>query len=86
MQEEHGLRPDSLDSLVAGRIQTSRGWRLAPRSLPALDLSVDHSAIQTAAPTVPRPSEGGGFAQLDPFSGGGAILFVACGEMHANIT
>jgi len=26
MREEHGLRPDSLDSLVAGRIQTSRGW------------------------------------------------------------
>lgn len=33
MREEHGLRPDSLDGLVAGRIQTSRGWRLAPRSL-----------------------------------------------------
>jgi len=33
MREEYGLRPDSLDSLVAGRIQTSRGWRLAPRSL-----------------------------------------------------
>ena len=33
MREEHGLRPDSLDSLVAGRIQTSRGWQLAPRSL-----------------------------------------------------
>lgn len=33
MREEHGLRPDSLDSLVAGRIQSSRGWRLAPRSL-----------------------------------------------------
>lgn len=33
MREEHGLRPDSLDGLVAGCIQTSRGWRLAPRSL-----------------------------------------------------
>ena len=33
MREEHGLRADSLDSLVAGRIQTSRGWRLAPRSM-----------------------------------------------------
>jgi len=33
MREGHGLRSDSLDSLVAGRIQTSRGWRLAPRSL-----------------------------------------------------
>ena len=33
MREEHGLRPTSLDGLVAGRIQTSRGWRLAPRSL-----------------------------------------------------
>jgi len=26
-------QPDSLDDLVAGRVQTSRGWRLAPRSL-----------------------------------------------------
>lgn len=33
MREEHGLRADSLDGLVAGRIQTSRGWRLAPRSV-----------------------------------------------------
>ena len=33
MREEHGLRPDSLDSFVAGRIQTFRGWRLAPRNL-----------------------------------------------------
>lgn len=33
MREEHGLRPDSLDGLVVGRIQTSGGWRLAPRSL-----------------------------------------------------
>lgn len=33
MREEFGLKPDALDSLVAGRIQTSRGWRLAPRSL-----------------------------------------------------
>lgn len=33
MREEHGLRPTSLDGLVAGRIQTSQGWRLAPRSL-----------------------------------------------------
>ena len=33
MRAEQGLRPDSLDGLVAGRIQTSRGWRLAPRSL-----------------------------------------------------
>lgn len=33
MGEKHGLRPDSLDSLVAGRVQTSRGWRLAPRPL-----------------------------------------------------
>lgn len=33
MREEYGLRPDSLDGLVAGRIQTSRGWRLAPRSV-----------------------------------------------------
>ncbi len=33
MREEHGLRPTSLDGLVAGRIQTSHGWRLAPRWL-----------------------------------------------------
>lgn len=33
MREEYDLRADSLDGLVAGRIQTSRGWRLAPRSL-----------------------------------------------------
>ncbi len=33
MRAEQGLRPNSLDSLVAGRIQTSGGWRLAPRSL-----------------------------------------------------
>lgn len=33
MRGEEGLRPDSLDSLVSGRIQTSRGWQLAPRSL-----------------------------------------------------
>ncbi len=33
MREEHGLRPELLESLVAGRIQTSRGWQLAPRSL-----------------------------------------------------
>lgn len=33
MREEYGLRPTSLDGLVAGRIQTSQGWRLAPRSL-----------------------------------------------------
>ena len=33
LQEEFGLKPHALDSLVAGRIQTSRGWRLAPRSL-----------------------------------------------------
>lgn len=33
MREEHGSRPDSLNGLVAGRIQTSRGWPLAPRSL-----------------------------------------------------
>lgn len=30
MPEGEGLRPDSLDGLVAGRIQASRGWRLAP--------------------------------------------------------
>lgn len=33
MCEESGLRPDLLDGLVAGRIQTSQGWRLTPRSL-----------------------------------------------------
>lgn len=33
MCQQYGLKSDSLDSLVAGRIQTSRGWRLAPRSL-----------------------------------------------------
>lgn len=33
MRDEYGLKPESLDSLVAGRIQTSQGWRLAPRSL-----------------------------------------------------
>ena len=33
MRQEQGLLPTSLDGLVAGRIQTSRGWRLAPRSL-----------------------------------------------------
>jgi hypothetical protein len=33
MREEHGLLPALLDSLVAGCIQTSWGWRLAPRSL-----------------------------------------------------
>lgn len=26
-------QPDSLDGLVAGRVQTFRGWRLVPRSL-----------------------------------------------------
>ncbi len=31
--EEHDLRPYSLDILVAGRIQTSRDWWLALRSL-----------------------------------------------------
>lgn len=33
MRQQYGLKPDALDGLVAGRIQTSRGWRLAPRSL-----------------------------------------------------
>ncbi|WP_277380839.1 hypothetical protein [Stenotrophomonas maltophilia] len=33
MREEHGPRPDSLDGLVAGRIQTFRDCRLAPRNL-----------------------------------------------------
>lgn len=33
MREEHGLRPDSLNGLLAGRIQTSWGWRMAPQSL-----------------------------------------------------
>ncbi len=33
MRQEHGLLPTSLDGLVAVRIQTSQGWRLAPRSL-----------------------------------------------------
>lgn len=33
MRQERGLRPDSLDGLVAGRIKICRGWRLAPRSL-----------------------------------------------------
>ncbi|WP_341809506.1 hypothetical protein WMO32_05545 [Xanthomonas oryzae pv. oryzicola] len=33
MRQEHGLLPTSLDGLAAGRIQTSRGWRMAPRSL-----------------------------------------------------
>lgn len=33
MREGHGLWSDSLDGLMAGRIQISRGRRLAPRSL-----------------------------------------------------
>ncbi|KTF37966.1 hypothetical protein [Xanthomonas vesicatoria] len=33
MREEHGLRANSLDGLLAGRIETSRSWRLALRSL-----------------------------------------------------
>lgn len=33
IREEHGMRRDSLDSLVAWRLQISRGWRLVPRSL-----------------------------------------------------
>ena len=33
MREEQGLRPDSLDGLVAVCIQNFRGWRLAPRSI-----------------------------------------------------
>ncbi|MBV6791759.1 hypothetical protein P2C08_09055 [Xanthomonas perforans] len=33
MREEHGLRANSLDGLLAGRIETSWSWRLALRSL-----------------------------------------------------
>lgn len=33
MREEFGLKPDALDCLVSGCTRTSRGWRLAPRSL-----------------------------------------------------
>lgn len=47
MRKEHGLRPDSLDSLVAGPIQISRGWRLAPRSLLGGGAAVDFSLVQT---------------------------------------
>lgn len=33
MREEFGLEDESLDSLVAGRIKASQGWKLAPRPL-----------------------------------------------------
>lgn len=33
MREEYGLTAGALDDLAAGRSKTSRGWRLAPRSL-----------------------------------------------------
>ena len=33
MRAEYGLTAGALDDLAAGRSKTSRGWRLAPRSL-----------------------------------------------------
>jgi hypothetical protein len=32
MRQQYGLKPDALSSLLC-HSQTSRGWRLAPRSL-----------------------------------------------------
>lgn len=51
MREEHGPRHDSLDCLVAGRIQISRGWRLAPQPCWARGRggsSPDYASIGTA--------------------------------------
>lgn len=33
MREEHGLKRDALDALVAGSTKSSQGWRLAPLPL-----------------------------------------------------
>ena len=33
MRQQFGLKPHALDDLVAGRVQTSRGWRIAPSAL-----------------------------------------------------
>ena len=65
MREEHGLRADFLDGLVAGRIQTSRGWRRAPRSLlgkPSASVSGD-----AAAPASGHASTANGSIRSKPY-------------------
>lgn len=50
IREENGLLPDSLDGLVAGRIRTFLGCRLAPWSLLGEGTAVDTSLVDAPMP------------------------------------